>query len=104
MQFTKRKFLSLSLEKQHKKCAELLRDIYEKDEESLLENYHALQKWMGEKPLEDHNLKEISNRYHFHLRMAKQSLKEHNLLPKIRKKDRTLPKSKLQPFFLYLEF
>ena len=93
MEFGQKKFMALPYERQHKKCAELLRLVYEKilldqDSKSLIEHYNCLQEWMETNIKVSINLKEISDRYHQHLRHAKFHLKEHNLLPSIRSNDK----------------
>lgn len=91
--FTKRKFLRFDLASQHKKCSGLLRQIYI----NLLENKNDLEKihlyqewihWMEIPKIDCENLKAVSDRYHLHLTEANLALKEHNLLPPIRKGDR----------------
>lgn len=47
-------------------------------------------------------LKGLADRYHWHLQEAGRSLKEHNLLPSIRKGDHT-PKSDFLPIAIYLD-
>ena len=91
--FTKSKFLKLEPYHQHKKCAELLRLIYdlilEKKESAILfEYYNQFLYWMKIDPFNDTNLKKISDRYHWHLEKGKINLKEHNLLPSLRTGDR----------------
>ncbi len=91
--FTKRKFLSFSFERQQKKCAELLRGIYEaalhqKNTSMLLAAYQEITEWLDIAPLADPQLKTIADRYHEHLRQALVKHKEHNLLPAIRRGDR----------------
>lgn len=91
--FTKSKFLKLQPYHQHKKCGEILRLIYEsllehKEEASLLKAYNQLLSWMKLDNFTDLNLKKISDRYHWHLNEGKINLKEHNLLPSLRKGDR----------------
>lgn len=83
--FTQRKFLSFPLEQQHKKCAELLRVLYSGKGE--LATYNTLQEWMEAPSLTTSTPEAISNRYHHHLQKAGQQLKEHNLLPTIRRQD-----------------
>lgn len=78
-EFTRKKFLSFSLEQQHKKCAEFLRA-------GKMEEYTQLSHWMGL----DQILKtpeEIADAYHCHLKASNGSLKEHRLLS-IRTQDR----------------
>jgi len=93
MNFTKSKFLKLELFHKHKKCAELLRFIYEsilekKEIPLLFEHYNQLLSWMKLDHFNDLNLKKISDRYHWHLGQGKINLKEHNLLPSLRTGDR----------------
>ncbi|MBS4167968.1 TrmH family RNA methyltransferase [Parachlamydia sp. AcF125] len=91
--FTKRKFLGLPIERQHKKCAELIRFLYaqkvEKEErEKLLETYQTLLSWMKMDLMALGNFKSLADQFHFHLKKAKMSLKEWNLLPQISTQDR----------------
>ncbi len=86
--FTKRKFLTLSPERQHKKCAEMLRSLYENKEPHLLQSYNSLQTWINADPLENPTPQAISNQYHWHLNQARQQLQEHSLLPLIEKGDK----------------
>ncbi len=90
--FHKKKFLQLDLKQQHKKCAELLRCIYEsflfkKDPNKFFQHYNNLSSWLKLNSFSSTNLKEIADRYHFHLKLANINLKEHNLLPTLRKND-----------------
>lgn len=90
--FTKRKFLKLSQEQRHKKCASVLRLIYEKllekkDPSFLYKEYHTYLEWFCEENFHEHDLKKISDRYHDHLEQAKINLKEHNLLTSLRTGD-----------------
>lgn len=91
--FTKRKFLSFPLEKQHKKCAEILRSIYDKMLvnavfDKCIDDYQILQTWMGLNGLIKKDFKEIADKHQQHLTAAKISVREHHLLPKIRKGDK----------------
>lgn len=90
--FTKKKFLRLELKQRHKKCCEILRVIYEKlllkqYISHLLKNYNELCSWLNIENLISQDLKEIADRYHFHLELGNISLKEHNLLPTLRTVD-----------------
>lgn len=106
MTFTKRKFLSLDLKQQHKKCAEVLREIYEDlrlRQAASFDEYNAWLSWMRLLPFSfSENLKELADRYHWHLNEAGLCLKEHNLLPLIRKGDH-IPKADFLPAALYLD-
>jgi tRNA G18 (ribose-2'-O)-methylase SpoU len=84
--FTKKKFLKLEIEQRHKKIAELLRFTYEKlllkqYAVHLFKHYYQLCTWLSIDPIKTQDLKDIADQYHYHLKMAKVSLKEHNLLP-----------------------
>jgi len=90
--FTKKKFLKFDIKKQHKKLSEILREIYEKIllkqyTNHLFNHYFQICNWIGIDHIDTLDLKEISNRYHFHLKKADVSLKEHNLLPTLRSID-----------------
>ncbi|MFA6501756.1 MAG: TrmH family RNA methyltransferase [Parachlamydiales bacterium] len=90
--FTKSKFLKLDLPQRHKKCAEALRVIHEKIllkqyTAHLYTHYNQLCKWLNLDIFVSENLKDVSDRYHFHLKLANVSLKEHNLLPSLRNID-----------------
>jgi tRNA G18 (ribose-2'-O)-methylase SpoU len=91
--FIERKFLSLPIQRQHKKCAELLNALYEKMLQKLTvetewNEYNQLCLWMQKDQLEKINPKIISDRYHQHLQHAHVAKKEHRLLPEVRKGDR----------------
>lgn len=105
MIFTKRKFLSLDPKQRHKKCAELLRAAYEKQlKESPVDysEYDTWLSWMKLLPFASSDLKTLADRYHWHLQEAGLCLKEHNLLPAIRKLDRS-PKAEFLPIAIYLD-
>ena len=52
---------------QHKKCTELLKEIYLEGDNDLLAHYNELQSWIGGvEPLQLER-KSISDRYHYHL-------------------------------------
>ena len=107
--FTKKKFLKLDLFQQHKKCAEILRFIYlqaikKKDYISLITFYNQMISWLNIDIIKTNNIKDLSDRYHFHLKKAHLSLKEHNLLPSIiRKKDKEVPKEDFLDNAIYLD-
>lgn len=104
--FTKKKFLSLPFERQHKKCAELLKRFLscsnEKERGHLLFYYNEWQQWLENEPLLEATFKLTSDRYHFHLKMAKQNLQEHNLLVTVRQGDRA-ESEEIWPIALYLD-
>lgn len=109
MTFQKTKFERLELKQKHKKCALVLREIYEKllvrdDDIALLkETYFTYCKWMHLDPFPQlHDAKLLSDRYHWHLSQAHIQLKEHNLLPHIRKGDH-IPKTNFSNIAIYLD-
>lgn len=92
MLFTKKKFLQLDAKQRHKKCAELLRHYYESKQDDFTE-YNTLLTWLKLNSYIHTDTKALADRYHWHLQLAGQSLKEHNLLPTLRTGDR---KAKLE--------
>lgn len=90
--YSKKKFLSHTIEKQHKECALLLKKIYyhlsqNQPTEILWNTYLKWMKWMGH-VAPSQKLKAIADAYHFHLSFTRISLKEHNLLPQIHTQDK----------------
>ena len=81
--------MSLPESQQHKNLSKILRQIYEKllsneSPKNLFSYYNEILSWMKLPPLcKKQNLKKISDRYHWHLSIAKTYLKEHRLLPKV---------------------
>lgn len=91
--FSKRKFLNLPIQKQHKKCADLLRNIYDqwmhsKEWMQSWQIYQQFLQWMNEPTCNSPTLKDISDLYHHHREKALIFKKEHHLLPQIREGDR----------------
>lgn len=75
--------MSLPEEQRHKKCAEILRSAIESDPitaEALLTHYGQLCQWMLFNSLLSHELEALADRYHAHLELAGQNLKEDRLL------------------------
>ena len=106
MSFTKKKFQKFPLAQQHKKCAELLRTMYEKlqNKQSVdFTIYNQLIHWMNFSTLQNNDAKALSDRYHLHLQMAGCSLKEHNLLPSLRSKDRVAKEDFSKDQAIYLD-
>ncbi len=88
MKFNKNKFISLSLEKQHKELSKLLKKAYIKllknlpiDEEITLYNTFLL--WINEKPIESTSLQSLSDKFHYHLRLANINIHETDFLPSV---------------------
>lgn len=105
--FTRKKWDSLPVVQQQKKLAELTRAIYiamlEKREiEGKLDHYRELLEWSELPPISTIRPSELADRYHWHLRAAKQSLKEHNLLPAIETGDRKT-RGSILPVSVYLD-
>lgn len=101
MLFTKKKFNQLDFKQRHKKCAELLRQHYEAASIDFTE-YNTLLNWLKCNPFIYTDPKALADRYHWHLQMAGLSLKEHNLLPSLRKGDRE-PKLDFPNIAIYLD-
>jgi len=75
--FSKQKFLSLTLKRQHKKAGEHLRDLFEKNLPIDIQ-YQNMEEWLGLPPLA--LFSSIKDRFHLHMKNAAVELKEHNLL------------------------
>ena len=93
--FSEKKFTSLTLESRHKKCAELLRRLYDKmilrtefTEDAAL--YNLLRRWMNHTPVDQFTPETVSNYHHLHLLEARIYRKEHSLLPSVTTGDRQL--------------
>ena len=99
--FTKRKFLQLDAQQRHKKCAELLRRKYE-EKGTDFSDYNQLLSWLHLHSYAHVDFKTLADRYHWHLQLAGQSLKEHNLLPCLRTGDR-VPKHDFPNIAIYLD-
>lgn len=99
--FTKRKFLDLDPKQRHKKCAELLRRLFEEKSADFGE-YNTWLSWLKHLPYEHTDFKGLADRYHWHLQQAGLSLKEHNLLPSLRTGDH-IPKLDFPNIAIYLD-
>lgn len=105
--FNKSKFLKLPLHLQHKKCADLLRAIYgclldHKDPAPLFSTYQNYSQWMLVPDWHEKGIKDVADRYHWHIALAKDPIKEHDLLPPIRKGDH-LPKADFPLIAIYMD-
>lgn len=99
--------MSFSSEKQQKEAAESLRGLYndllqEIPIDSSLDGYNEVAQWLNLPPLTSINSKHIADRYHHHLSQAKVQHKEHNLLPDIRRGDRSKAETPW-PIAIYLD-
>lgn len=108
IEFTSRKFLQLSISKQHKICAFLLKQIYQnlcekKDNLATWEIYRQYLQWMNRDPIAMPSPEAISNLYHQHLNLAEVNLKEHNFLPRIRTGDKACPSAENLAVSVYLD-
>lgn len=91
--FTKRRFLQLSSLQQHKKCAEMLKEMYgqllnQGNFHDAFAHYNELQMWMNAQPLSCASFETIADRYHAHLKAAKLCLQEAGFLPALRQGDK----------------
>ena len=73
-------------------CAKQLRLLYEE-----------MAGWMGDLDSSLETLEDVAEKYHDHLRKAQISLKEHRLLPKVKKGDRKVPISENLPVSVYFD-
>ena len=105
--FSQNKFISLPPAQQHKKLAEILRQVYgellsQNTPKALLDHYCELCLWIDFPLLQSQIPSAIADRYHQHLRLANQQLKEHNLLPQITTTDRS-EAAPVLPITIYLD-
>lgn len=91
--FSERKFIGLSLRRQHKKCSEILYRIYNKliageDVTKEAAFYKSLRSLMKDPIDFEMRPQFVSDCYHLHLKEAGIYKKEHSLLPKVAAGDR----------------
>lgn len=98
--FSKSRFTNLAVAAQHKKCAALLRAVVEGENE-LLETYHSFCSWMKEPKIKEISEQQLLDRFHYHLKAANMSLKEHNF-PAIQTEDKATS-APLLPVTIYLD-
>jgi tRNA G18 (ribose-2'-O)-methylase SpoU len=97
--FSKGTFVSLSLKKQHKKCSELVKELYLHPEDADLQHmYQQLCCWMN---LPYTNI-DLEKRFHDHLKQAGQGIAEHNFLKNLTTKD-TPSKTPWLKIYTYLD-
>lgn len=78
--FSEKTFQTLTKEHQHKKCAELLKEIVcQKNAEELRSEYAKLCSWIGLQGIEWDD-ESIEHRFHDHMRQAGRSVLEHDFL------------------------
>ena len=102
---TKRKILRLGIRQGHKRCAELLRAAYLEllqGRTPSLADYETLSSWLSLNSFTSLDPKLIADRMHWHLQEAGLSLKEHNLLPRLRTGDRPA-RAPFGPAAIYLD-
>ncbi len=82
-----------------------MRDLYEAPSVLLFAHYQEIVEWLGInlETLQIGDKKALADRYHWHLRAGKLSLKEQNLLPAISKGDRTKVVAPPLPISIYLD-
>jgi tRNA G18 (ribose-2'-O)-methylase SpoU len=106
--FTIRRFLNFSIERQHKKCAEILKNTYELllhngPADPAIEEYNTIQSWMGDNYTIEKNPKRIADRYHWHLQQAHYTIKEPNFLTSIKRNDKNYCEVEPWPIAIYLD-
>jgi tRNA G18 (ribose-2'-O)-methylase SpoU len=79
-QFSENTFLAMSYEQQHKKCSEILREIYcHRGRQELHEEYRKICAWMGMAPV-PLETEILEQQFHEHIRLSGRSLSEHDFL------------------------
>ncbi len=99
---TEIEFLQLSLRCRHKLASRILRDCIDHPSLRTETLYRKMETYLSFAPIDFQNFKHVSDRYHMHMRQAKLSLKEHNLLRPYQKRD--IPSSTpFLPIAIYLD-
>lgn len=91
------------MQRRHKHCAKLLRSYYDCQREELLQYYEDLCSWLNIPPLAVTSPKMIADAFHFHIKKAGITIREHDLLPKIKTRDNDKPLSDALPISIYLD-
>ncbi len=85
--FHEKAFKELSSRQQHKKCAEVIRELYTTSNEILWIEYNKLLGWMEPRidlpQISLYSKETLSDLYHKHLKIAEISLQEADFLPKV---------------------
>ncbi|MGE0670464.1 MAG: TrmH family RNA methyltransferase [Parachlamydiales bacterium] len=97
--FTKLKFMTLSLPQQHKKAAEALRTYIDFPSDETLRSYLTIAEWLDLVLPPDPPFSYLSDRYHWHLAQAGRCHQEHHFL--IQKQD-TVSTAPSLPIAIYL--
>ena len=70
----------MTIEQKHKKCSELVRELYcHREKKELRDEYQKVCTWMGLSPIEL-TTESLEQRFHEHLRLSGRSLSEHDFL------------------------
>lgn len=107
-EFSEKKFKQLPPHTQHRQAAKLLRALFEHlhHEDALQSKLHQMYEkmaaWKKWPSMESVNHETLSDSYHWHLEKASWHQKEHNLLPAVRKGDRS-EAAKALPISIYLD-
>jgi tRNA G18 (ribose-2'-O)-methylase SpoU len=103
--FSQKKFQSFDFKQQHKKCAELLKEVIECEAKArlqLLSHYLELCAWMDFEPLRSFHLEDLADRFHAHMELCGIGVREDGML-KVRTQDLSYPRAEVLPVTLYLQ-
>ena len=103
MRFSKKKFLSLPKTRQHKKCAEILKNLITSFDPELFSHLLELEGYIGIHLTLSNSLETLSNAYHQHLQAAHWNIKEYQLLFGVKTQDRETPLREPYPIDIYLD-
>jgi tRNA G18 (ribose-2'-O)-methylase SpoU len=79
-QFSEKTFRAMAREQQHKKCAELLKELYcNRSQKELIEEYQKFCTWMELFPI-SLETEELEQRFHRHIRLSGRPVSEHDFL------------------------
>ncbi|MEM8727625.1 MAG: TrmH family RNA methyltransferase [Chlamydiota bacterium] len=96
--FTKKKFLSLTLRRRHKRAGLHLRVLYERKLPPDL-HYRAMEEWLNLFPIRE-TVEQMTDRFHLHMKEASISVQEYRLF--VNRLD-TLSDTPFGPLTIYLE-
>lgn len=99
VKFTKKKFLSLPLQRQQRHLAKLVRECYTNGGDESYRLYQELLSFIRAKQ----PATQLDDCYHIHLQQADRRLKEHGLLPTKHQTDRDTPLAPPLPISIYLD-
>ena len=88
MQFTEKKFRSLTKEQQHRKCAQILQKYVCQHNSINREEYGKFCLWIGIDCIHDWSFEQIEQRFHWHMRQTNKGVHEADFLSHLTTQDK----------------